>query len=129
MMPAGRYYVGDLCYVMNDDEWNEICGLTFKGGKVTNGEFTLNDGRKFAMYSTAYGDGEYYSNIGHSLSVDSGTIGCILEQDIKTEKYENLLDLGSIVDISNDFETDEYDGIIQFGFLKIDTAPVFDEDY
>lgn len=27
-MPAGRYYVGDLCYVM-DDVWDEVCDLMF----------------------------------------------------------------------------------------------------
>ena len=27
MMPAGKYYVGDLCYVMTDAEWDEMCGL------------------------------------------------------------------------------------------------------
>ena len=30
MFPAGKYYVGDLCYVMHD-EWDEVCGLFFKG--------------------------------------------------------------------------------------------------
>jgi hypothetical protein len=27
-MPAGRYYIGDLCYVMHD-EWDEACALFF----------------------------------------------------------------------------------------------------
>lgn len=129
MMPSGRYYIGDLCYVMTDEEWNEVCKLIFHGERIKSGEFTFKDGRRFAIYSTAYGDGEYYSNIGTTHSVDSGSIGCILESDIKANKYDNIQDLGAFIDINEDFETGIDDGIINFGFLKVDTAPVFDEDY
>lgn len=41
-MPAGRYYIGDLCYVMHD-EWDEFCDhLDYPG------ERKLKDGRKYA---------------------------------------------------------------------------------
>ena len=65
-MPAGRYYIGDLCYVMHD-EWDEACTLFFptnQSGRGIEGEFTLKDGRRFASFTTAYGDGEYYNNQG-----------------------------------------------------------------
>ena len=32
-MPAGKYYIGDLCYVMSDKEWEEFCSLTIKDNK------------------------------------------------------------------------------------------------
>ena len=38
-MPAGRYYIGDLCYVMSDEEWDEFCSLTIKDNKCFDGEF------------------------------------------------------------------------------------------
>ena len=62
MLPAGKYYVGDLCYVMHE-EWDEVCGLFFKGRTdhgCNQGEFMLKDGRRFACYNTRWGDGTYF---------------------------------------------------------------------
>ena len=56
MMPAGTYYVGDLCYVMSDEEWDQFCSITIEGMNCLEGEFTMPDGRRFATYGTAYGD-------------------------------------------------------------------------
>jgi hypothetical protein len=60
MMPAGEYYIGDLCYTLSA-EWNECCELFFPGGsnQSKEGEFTLKDGRRFVSYDTMYGDGTY----------------------------------------------------------------------
>lgn len=77
-MKAGEYWVGDLCYVL-DDVWLEVCDLTLDGEE---GEFTLKDGRKFALFNTAYGDGCYPDNLGNMYGVDSGTIGCIAVSDL-----------------------------------------------
>lgn len=54
-MPKGKYYIGDICYVMRD-EWSEVCSLMFNGD-VYDGEFNLADGRRFASMSTMFGDG------------------------------------------------------------------------
>lgn len=136
MMPAGKYYVGDLCYVMTDEEWKEFCDLTIKGNNVIDGEFEFKDGRKFASYSTKYGDGTYYDQHGYSYSVDAGLIGCILVSDIKAEKYDNLLDLGAIEEFNTDFVTGggrnfpDWEGTIQFGHIAIETAGQYeDEEY
>jgi hypothetical protein len=133
-MPAGKYYIGDLCYVMNDAEWKEFCSITIKGQKVIDGEFQLSDGRRFATYSTAFGDGVYHDQYGHSYSVDAGLIGCIKVEDIRAEKYENLLDLGAIMEFDNSFATsggrgDEgWEGLIQFGHVMIETNPEYEEE-
>jgi len=133
-MPAGKYYIGDLCYVMSDDEWEEFCSITIDGQKVIDGEFQLSDGRRFATYCTAFGDGVYHDQYGHSYSVDAGLIGCILIDDIHIEKYEkSLLDLGSIMEFDNSFATsggrgDEgWEGLIQFGHVMIETNPEYEE--
>ena len=136
MMQAGKYFIGDLCYVMTDDEWKEFCDLTLKGNNVIDGEFQFKDGRKFASYSTKYGDGTYYDQHGYSYSVDAGLIGCILVSDIKAEKYDNLLDLGAIEEFGTDFVTGggrnftDWEGTIQFGHIAIETASQYeDEEY
>ena len=127
MMKAGTYYVGDLCYVLHD-EWDEVCELIIKDNVCLDGEFTLKDGRRFAIYSTAYGDGTYLDQSGNEYGVDAGSIGCILLSDINLESEGNFLTGGNIVPFENDFHTDEEDGRIMFGSLIIDTDPVYDEE-
>lgn len=136
MMPAGKYYIGDLCYVMHD-VWDEFCDLTIKGNECLSGEFTLKDGRRFATYSTKYGDGLYPSNIGANLSVDAGIIGCIKVDDIRdpeaTPRAMNAMNsLGTVYEFTTDFITDgsRETGTIQFGRVIIETGDFYvDEEY
>jgi hypothetical protein len=134
MMPAGEYYIGDLCYVMTNEEWREFCDITLDGQKVKDGEFEFKDGRRFATYSTAFGDGVYHDQYGHSYSVDAGLIGCILVEDIKADKYDNLLDLGAILEFDTEFVTSGgrgeswWEGTIQFGYVYIETN-LTEEEY
>ena len=127
-MPAGKYYVGDLCYVMDSDEWQQVCSIIIKDNQCLDGEFELSDGRRFAIYSTAYGDGGYYDQYGHTYSVDAGSIGCILMSDIRANKYDNLLDLGAILEFAEPFETGSQGGQLQFGHVLIDTDANYNED-
>lgn len=121
-MQAGLYYVGDLCYVMDSDEWTEVCNLTLSENGLNDGEFELSDGRRFALYSTAYGDGTYSDQQSRSYSVDAGCIGCILASDIKADKYDNLSELGAFIEFEDSFVTGSYEGSIYFGSVKIDTS-------
>jgi len=118
MMPAGKYYVGDLCYVL-DELWDEVCE------NLSEGEHKLSDGRKYVWYHTKYGDGMYTSNIGTNHPVDAGLIGCIELGDEVSEDY----DFGAIVEFKNPFKhgSDE-DGNIWFGHVLIPTGS-FEEDF
>lgn len=121
-LPAGKYFIGDLCYVLEaDDEWDEVCDLTISGNKNLDGEFILKDGRRFAMYGTAYGDGVYDDNYGNSYPVDSGTIGCILMSDIPTIDEERASKMGAIVEFHGEFTTFVQGGTLAFGHIRIDT--------
>lgn len=134
-MPAGVYYVGDLCYVMDDDEWDDFCLLTIQGIKCLDGEFTMPDGRKFATFSTKFGDGEYYDQFGNSYGVDAGLIGCIKLSDIKSAKLSNVESLGAIHTFPENFTTygggkeKEWNGKIRIGHVVIDTDPDVNCDY
>jgi hypothetical protein len=125
MMPAGRYYVGDLCYVMTDEEWDEVCGLLFEGRSdhgCNEGEFTLKDGRRFVTYNTKYGDGRYESNMWTDHSVDSGGIGCIRLEDIRRgDTFDDIKTFGAVMNFAVDFATGKEDGVIQFDRVMIDT--------
>ena len=148
MMQAGTYYVGDLCYVTTNEEWLEICELTIVNNECLEGEFTLKDGRRFAMYGTKYGDGTYQdSERLYEFSVDSGTIGCILDSDIDHEKVRekykdqdgnynyNPEKFGAIITFMLDFVTgggrddENWEGCIQFGRVLIETSPEWNDDY
>ena len=122
-MPAGRYYIGDLCYVMHP-EWKEVCDLFFPADappRGVEGEFSLKDGRRFASFSTAYGDGTYRSNIGTDHSVDAGIIGCIRVEDIRDDAYDDIERLGAIVEFDQPFEVDSDAGLLKFGHVQIET--------
>lgn len=83
MMRPGTYYVGDLCYVMHP-QWSEVCDLMFAtDGPVLEGEFNLSNGVRFALSSTAYGDGTYHDSQGRAYPVDAGLIGCIRKVDVQ----------------------------------------------
>jgi hypothetical protein len=124
MMVKGRYYVGDLCYVMHD-AWDEVCSLIIQPGasRLLEGEFNLKDGRRFAIYSTAYGDGTYYDRELRSYPVDAGSIGCILVDDIKLggEDGNDVLG-GNVIEFKEDFNTSSDDGNITFGNVTILTG-------
>lgn len=123
-MPAGKYYIGDLCYVMHD-AWDEFCDITIDGHNCLDGEFTLKDGRRFATYGTAYGDGMYPASTGANLPVDAGLIGCILVSDIKDPEIKNLADIsryGTTVIFDHAFSTSEREGVITFGHVSVNTG-------
>ena len=129
MMSAGKYYIGDLCYVLHD-EWNEFCSLTIRGQNVLNGEFNLKDGRRFATYTTQYGDGNYFDEEGKSYDVDAGLIGCIRLEDIDLSNKANFISGGRVVEFEKDFDTFSSGGVIRIGNVVIDTDPAdYDEEF
>lgn len=119
MMPAGRYYVGDLCYVMNP-QWEEFCHITISGSMVNDGEFQLENGVRFASLCTKFGDGRYYDQIGNEYPVDAGLIGCIRVEDINDSQAR--LELGAVIEFQHDFEVTSDDGVLHFGHIEIDTV-------
>lgn len=122
-MKAGIYYVGDLCYVMTNSEWQEVCQEIYPPGvtEMRDGEFFIN-GKFIAIYGTKYGDGTYEDQEGKQYPVDSGTIGCILVSDI--DPSMNVKDaLGNIIEFKEDFETYELNGVLVFDTVRIDTDP------
>jgi len=122
-MKAGKYFVGDLCYVLGG-RWDEVCNLIIVNRKCLDGEFELKDGTQFAIYGTAYGDGFYSDQQANEYPVDSGSIGCVLVESITSGEIQ--AGLGTIHDFEEDFETSEENGIIRIGELEIDTVG---EDY
>lgn len=119
MMPPGTYYIGDLCYVMTSEEWDQFCAIVIKDGNCLQGKFFLPDGRCFATFTTKYGDSVYSDQFDREYCVDSGSIGCILVSDIR--KTDAEIELGSISKMNSTFRVNNDDGIICIGSISIDT--------
>lgn len=121
MLEAGTYYVGDLCYVFGDDDWDEICGLMF------NSE---NDGyieyKGFTMFfaSTKYGDGTYHDQYGQEYAVDAGLIGAVALKNLTSEKAKKAIEDkdGQLIEFERSFTCSEDDGIITIGKYIINTG-------
>jgi hypothetical protein len=115
MMKPGKYYVGDLCYVLHD-RWDEFCDLTIDGNNCLSGEFKLKDGTVLATYNTMYGDGLYTDKEGREYGVDAGLIGCVLVDSVKLGIDGNDLNGGHIIEFKRPFSTGRsIDGVIFFG--------------
>ena len=86
-MQAGTHFVGDLCYVLNEDVWKELCAMMFARDKTTgtSGKFTLSNGREVVLFSTPMGDGLYNDSADRMYCVDSGTIGITTTDGLKEE--------------------------------------------
>ena len=82
---AGKYYIGDLCYVMHE-KWTEFCHSTDNEGTLQK----LSDNRSFWWHSTAYGDGNFNDQLGNEYPVDAGLIGIINVDDIITSSENNI---------------------------------------
>lgn len=69
-VPAGEYYVGDLCYALPKDIYHDVFG----GEGYKSGLYTCTDGNFFMLNGTA-GDGFYRDDSGRQYDVDAGIIG------------------------------------------------------
>ncbi len=74
--PAGAYYIGDICYALDDKVYESIFGGI---GGYDDGLYKCKTDPNvfFMVASTAYGDGAYRSNDGRIFSVDAGIIGIV----------------------------------------------------
>jgi len=114
---AGKYYVGDLCYVISDENWIPLLERT---NYLTDGEFEYNGMRAYAD-GTANGDGTFYDNYNREYGVDAGLIGIM-----PVEAIDNESNGGNIIEFENDFEVWSEEGLFRFGNITIDTG--YDED-
>jgi len=71
-IPAGTYYIGDLCYALSDDIYDNIFGGTGYCSGIYEEKATK---RVFLVSNTAFGDGMYPGSDGKEFGVDAGIIG------------------------------------------------------
>jgi len=118
---AGKYYIGDLCYIIDSKKWSFICTNFRKEGPIDK------EVADIAMASTTYGDGLYNDNKRGTNKgiyyVDSGTIGVIsMDNPLFDKKKLEKVKYGKVVDFENDFKFECTDGKFVIGDIKINTS-------
>lgn len=88
------FYIGDVCYVLDSKSYYEVWGekYDYQDGKIPT------DNNSFLVHGTAYGDGEYFDQYGHSYGVDAGVIGVVPEELISKEKLEEYKKYNHTID-------------------------------
>ena len=124
-LPAGTYWIGDPCYLVADEDWDELLRTTGFFGlpdhSSTNwddGLFEYKGGTCFA-WGTSYGDG-LFSLLDDQrqevaeLGVDAGLLGILPDTGVvPTLMYKVTFD--------EDFEVWERNGLFYFGGYTVDT--------
>lgn len=119
MFNAGEYWVGDLCYVLSDDDWDEY----FQNyANQPNTKHVFSDGREFWYCNTAFGDGTYVDQFDNEYQVDSGTIGVISLADIDEEHPDTWMAGGATLLFEDEFHCSYANGVFYIGEIVIDTG-------
>ena len=143
------YYIGDLAYVLTDEEWDTACAqiptrYTMQVAEEREedvdyeGYLDLEDidifnehaGRPFIAMPTMFGDGCYLDRHGKEYSVDSGTIGLINTNYVTdVDKLREALDkgLGHLLTVSTPIDASECffdDGVITFGGMHSECVEI-----
>jgi hypothetical protein len=125
--PAGKYYIGDPCYVFSGESWSKLCDETdcFENGEDHPHLFS-HRGHKFFGASTAHGDGTFYDSDGYRYGVDAGMLGIvpIALVELEGESIEDIekYKLGRIHEFKEDFEVGVNElHTFLFGDIIIDT--------
>jgi hypothetical protein len=131
IFPAGDYYIGDPCYLIDDEDWDGLCKSTNHWGVGNEIPTNFDDGLYqwknrtcFAAF-TKYGDGCYGNRSGDAMvGVDSGLIGIIPIRKGDDDNIEGLFYPYTLIrTFGRKFEVWEEDGVFHFGRkVKINTA-------
>lgn len=119
-LPAGSYIIGDLCYFVPDEIYDQIVLYGDEGSRVVTYLLGSHPVEMFVYYhGTAYGDGEYFDQSGKSYPVSAGLIGCVRIDNLPSSIYkyvvENANDCSHMCDFNSDFNVHYDDGVFNFG--------------
>ncbi len=123
VVPAGQYAIGDPCYAVPDQDWDE---LLLSCNYFQNPIGHVKDGmQKFFVlaFSTKWGDGCYRGTDGKEYPVDAGLIGLV-----PAEMIEDNADCELVTFEKDTLCIDDGSGKLRFGNITIDTDPADEEE-
>lgn len=136
-------YMGDPCYVIPYDKWDDFCDLMFDGENEFNDResvrvFELDTGEKSYWFGTAHGDGVYYLEENHGvvgeMGVDAGMLSIIPRSFLNKVLTDGGADandafnhiksrrLGVVKKIDMKDKMNVSNGDFTFGTLKMETS-------
>jgi hypothetical protein len=125
VVPAGQYVLGDPCYAVPDENWEELLASCdyFRNpvGLIRDGLQTF----YVLGFGTRWGDGEYWGSNGMSYPVDAGLIGLVpveIVQDLESHR-QNIVTFTRDTVCSHDGS-----GKLRFGGISIETDPQEEEE-
>lgn len=124
--PAGRYYVGDCCYVCTHAMWQTF---PCDPDGTRSWDIPLHDQRLWMAF-TAHGDGLYTDTEGREYGVDSGSIGVMPVAACHPAKLQAILrqGLGQLIDFPAPFTPTCEEGYFVIGPVVIDTRMMADNE-
>jgi len=124
IIPAGKYWLGDPCYVIQSKDWLHFCNEYSFNDTENNAYLTLPDNTPVLAFSTYHGDGHYIDQHGNEYPVDAGLIGLIpfdYTEKFSEKELTNYSSLGTVVEFAEETLCFTADGILTFGNYIIDT--------
>ena len=132
MKKEWNYYVGDPCYVIDDNQWSEFCNLLWKAessgsGDVEwpvepenhgpNGEVYGDGTETVEVWDSPFGDGCWgFANTvnymrgwvaGNEMGVDAGLLAIVPRECVHKDNMERIEHLGILFDEYPSLETGE----------------------
>ena len=128
IVPAGTYFLGDPCYAVPDNLWNDLLESCDFFQDSAFGRITV-DGKEYKVlgFNTAFGDGCYTGSDGFSYGVDAGLIG-LTPAELCTDADFNP-ELGTFITFDSPTVCTNVDGDMRFGDITVDTTDHFDSEY
>lgn len=122
----GTYVLGDPCYAVAEAEWHDLLESCDYFGQAIG---TLKDKSQVLAFHTAYGDGEYPSNIGAKFPVDAGLIGLVPVDSADMSKFRDILSK-TVTFTEEVLASFDAFGMLKFGYIEINTGdePMEDDE-
>lgn len=124
-VPAGKYFLSDPCYVIQDDEWDGWLTATGNDNRQSVFIGQTPTGAWAMAFSTAFGDGVYADGQGRTYGVDSGMIG-LVPVDYNPTAGEEIVEFAT--DVECYIEEPGSGHILHFGSVAIRTGDTDDDD-
>lgn len=142
MLNPGKYIIGDMCYLFDNDTWQSMCSNQMANLDREMISFEV-EGVTCYMSCTAYGDGNYdYESCNHkilnhckSFPVDAGLLGIIsvdiLDKNVCTLSMDELMSIEylMVVEMEESFTPSYDDGTFDFNGIVVETDDRYDDDY
>lgn len=122
-LPAGDYYIGDPCYVIND-KWSEFLEVFWAARDLGSATFIFED-VTCAAFNTQHGDGTYtLEPRGDTLLVDAGIIAAIPGELVSGGGHG-----GTFVTFDSPVQCQAVNGVLHFGDFNVNTGWEEEEEH